>query len=78
MIKNLVRHGNSKAVVIEKAILELLKIEDDTPLEVITNGNALIIVPIHGDDKAGRKMSFDEALNRVNERHKETFARLAK
>ena len=78
MIKNLVRHGNSKAIVIEKPVLDLLKITDDTPLEVITNGSALIILPLNNDVKTQRKMSFDDALTWVNENYKESLSRLAK
>ena len=66
MIKNLVRHGNSKAIIIEKPVLDLLKITDDTPLEVITNGSALIILPIKDEIKAQRKMEFHNALTWVN------------
>ena len=78
MIKNLVRHGNSKAIVIEKAVLDLLKINDDTPLEVITNGSALVILPLRNETKAQSKMSFDNALAWVNENYKESLSRLAK
>ena len=78
MVKNLVRHGNSKAIVIEKAVLDLLKINDDTPLEVITNGSALVILPLRNETKAQRKMSFDNALAWVNENYKESLSRLAK
>ena len=78
MIKNLVRHGNSKAIVIEKPVLDLLKITDDTPLEIITNGSALIILPLRDEAKVQRKMNFDDALAWVNENYKESLSRLAK
>jgi antitoxin component of MazEF toxin-antitoxin module len=78
MIKKLVRHGNSKAIVIEKPVLDLLKIADNTPLEVITNGSALIILPLRDETKARRQMSFDSALAWVNENYKESLSRLAK
>ena len=78
MIKNLVRHGNSKAIVIEKPVLDLLKINDDTPLEIITNGSALIILPLREETKEQRKISFDSALAWVNENYKESLSRLAK
>jgi len=45
MIKKLVRHGNSLALVIDKAILDLLRIDHDTPLELITDGDVIIIKP---------------------------------
>lgn len=46
MTKKLARHGNSRALVIEKPILDLLGIEDDTVLEMSTDGKRLIFMPV--------------------------------
>ncbi|WP_322113629.1 AbrB/MazE/SpoVT family DNA-binding domain-containing protein, partial [Leptospira levettii] len=46
MLKKLVQHGNSSALVIEKPILELLKIDQNSTLEITTDGKSLIIKPI--------------------------------
>lgn len=46
MIKNLTTHGNSAALVIDKAILELLGITMSTPLKITTDGKSLIVSPI--------------------------------
>ena len=45
MIKTLQKHGNSMALVIEEPMMEALGIEEDTPLQVTVNGNALVITP---------------------------------
>ena len=45
MVKKLTRHGNSMALVIDKPILDLLRIEPDTPLDVSTDGKRLLIEP---------------------------------
>ena len=45
MIKKLVKHGNSQAIMIEKAILDLLNIDMNTELEVTTDGTSLTITP---------------------------------
>ena len=45
MVKTLQKHGNSQALVIEKALLEALGIEMDTPLQITVSGNSLIITP---------------------------------
>ena len=37
MIKKLTRHGNSLALVIDRLILELLRIDTDTPLDISTD-----------------------------------------
>ena len=38
MLKKLTRHGNSLALVIDKGVLELLNIDDQTPLDISTDG----------------------------------------
>jgi antitoxin component of MazEF toxin-antitoxin module len=52
MIKKLVRHGNSLALVIDKPILELLNMSGQTPLELKTDGRSLIITPAPRADRA--------------------------
>ena len=49
MIKKLIRHGNSAALVIDKPILELLNASFDTPFEVTTDGKNLILSPQTGE-----------------------------
>ena len=74
MLKHLTVHGNSSALVIEKPILELLKISTDTPLEVTTDGKSLIISPIRS---ARRYARLNEGLERVNRKHGRTLKKLA-
>ena len=47
MIKKLQKHGNSQALVIEKAIMDALGIQGDTPLQVTVSGNSLIVTPVN-------------------------------
>ena len=65
MIKKLVRHGNSRALVIDKPILELLNITDDTEIEIVTDGTSLTMRPVAVDD-AGRRHAFELALEETN------------
>lgn len=74
MIKQLTKHGNSLALVIDKALLELLRISADTPLEIRTDGQALIVSPAK-DPK--RRRAFRASLGRVNQRHGEALRKLA-
>ena len=46
------------ALVTDKPILELLRIDDETPLEVRTDGKRLIIAPATA---SARRKKFDEA-----------------
>ena len=43
VIKRLTNHGNSLALVIDRPVLDLLKIDGDTPLEVSTDGQVLTL-----------------------------------
>ena len=45
MIKKLVSHGNSAALIIDKPILDLLKVDMETPFEISADGKNLIILP---------------------------------
>jgi len=74
MLKKLVSHGNSAALIIDKPILDLLKVDMDTTLEITTDGKNLIISPIK-DEKRAHKLKA--ALAKVNKRHELTLRRLA-
>ena len=74
MIKTLTRHGNSAALIIDKAILEILNIDMDTPLKIVTDGTNLIISPVLD---ASHDHRLADALERVNANHAKTLRRLA-
>ncbi len=74
MVKKLSKHGNSLALVIDRSILDLLNIDEETSLEVSTDGEALIVAPVR--DRKRRK-KFEEALAASNERYGNALKRLA-
>jgi antitoxin MazE len=74
MQKKLTRHGNSLALVIDKGVLELLNIDDQTPLEISTDGTLLLIKPVR-DEK--RRSQFQDALGKVNTKYGHALKRLA-
>lgn len=74
MIKKLTAHGNSAALIIDKPLLEILNIDMDTPLEIVTDGENLIISPVRD---ATRRERVSDALQRVNARHARTLKKLA-
>lgn len=73
MIKKLTAIGNSLGLIIERPILELLNIDRDTPLEIRTDGEALIIRPARGEHRA-RVLG---AAERMMDRHDGTLRKLA-
>jgi antitoxin component of MazEF toxin-antitoxin module len=74
MIKRLSKHGNSLALVIDRPILELLGIDEQTALDISTDGQALVIAPL--GDETHRKR-FEEALESTNRRYGKALRRLA-
>ena len=74
MLKKLTRHGNSLALVIDKGVLELLNIDDQTPLEISTDGTLLLISPVR-DEK--RRRQFQEAVEKANTKYGRALKRLA-
>ena len=63
------------ALVIEKPILELLGADAETPFDVTTDGQVLILSPIKD---AGRREVFMDALNKVNARYPKALKKLSK
>ncbi len=70
MIKKLTKHGNSLALVIDRPILDLLKIDANTPLEITTDGRKLTLAP-------AMDAAFEEALKETSEQYASVFMRLA-
>jgi antitoxin component of MazEF toxin-antitoxin module len=73
MTKKLIQHGNSAALVIDKALMELLHVRMDTLLEVTTDGKNIIISP-QGSPSAGKDLLA--SLERINNRHGSVLKRL--
>ena len=76
MIKHLQIIGNSAGIIIDKPILELLKITTETDLELDTDGDRLILTPIRETTERSRKLAKIQAG--VLQRHGKTFRKLAK
>ena len=74
MVKRLTRHGNSLALVIDRPILDMLRIDPDTPLEISTDGEVLIISPVR---EAGKRKRLEKALAKVNRKYARALKRLA-
>ncbi len=64
MLKKLAKYGNSTTLVIDKAILELLNMNESSVVKLHTDGKSLIITPVHVEQVQNEKLSFapSEAL----------------
>lgn len=74
MIKRLTKHGNSLALVIDRSVLDLLKIDNETPLEVTTDGSVLVVSPVRDEQRAAK---FKQALDDTNRKYGRALKRLA-
>jgi antitoxin component of MazEF toxin-antitoxin module len=74
MEKRLIKHGNSMALVIEKPILDLLGANAETPFSISTDGQALVLTPVHGKN---RRKAFLSALEKVNRKYAGDLKKLA-
>jgi len=79
MKKKLSKFGNSRALIIDKPILKLLNIEDDTILEIKIVEGALLILPVKkGKDKiVSKNKKLQEAYEQIMEEYHEDFKKMA-
>lgn len=76
MIKRLVRHGNSRALIIDKPILEILGADESTEFSVSTDGVSLTITPVKSAEEE-RHRAFEYAAEEAIRTYGDTFRRLA-
>ncbi len=74
MIKTLRKVGNGYALFLDRAILDLLEIEPDQPLELEVRGDVLLVRPVRDPKRAKR---LQDARQKVRTRYARTFKRLA-
>jgi len=74
MVKTLTRHGNSYALVIDKPILELLQVTPETPFEIITDGQCLVLAPVRNE---AEEQKFQKSLEKAHKRFGRAMKRLA-
>jgi len=74
MVKKLTKHGNSLALVIDRPILDLLKIDPETPLDVSTDGERLIVAPAKPSE---RRKRVEKTQKIAHERYGRALKRLA-
>lgn len=73
MVKKMIQHGNSLALVIDKPILELLKLSADTTFKVTTDGTNLILSP---QGESTREGDILASLAKVNGKFAPALKRL--
>ena len=74
MVKKLSRIGNSLGVILDRPVLDLLQIDENTPLEISTDGDVLVLRPVRG----GKKDRVRASAAKMVKAHAKTLAKLAK
>jgi len=73
MIKKLIQHGNSAALVIDKPIMEMLNITHETTFEISTDGRNLILSP---QTEHTQERNILDSLEKINKKYGAVLKRL--
>ncbi len=72
LIKKLTKQGNSYSLILDKALMELLDIDPETPLQLSTNdGQSLTITPLKDE-------IFDKAIDQKLDQYKKKYGNVLK
>ena len=74
MRKKLTRTGNSLALVLDKRLLDRVGIDADTPLDVSTNGQVIVVSPVRA---RRRTTKLKTIVSEAHSRYAGVFRRLA-
>ena len=74
MIKRLIKHGNSRAIVVDKALLEAAGISEDAIFQISVNPSGGLVIQSVEDNKAD---VFQENFEELNKKHKKLMQNLA-
>ncbi|MBN4074111.1 hypothetical protein JYT61_00970 [bacterium AH-315-E10] len=75
MIKSLRKQGNGQVLPIDKATMEAMGVDMDTPLQLTVSGNTLVITPVH---VGVGKSELAGSLSKMRKRYGDTLKNLAK
>lgn len=75
MRKKLTRTGNSVALVLDRALLEQLGVDENSEVELSTNGDVLVMTPVRDEM---RDEQFRKSADKIHSKYAGLFRRLAK
>lgn len=75
IVKKLTRLGNSSALVVDRALMQLMDIDADTPLKVTVQGRRMTVEPLSDEERAAK---FEQVMKKTGRKNAELFRRLAK
>ncbi len=81
MAKKLIKHGNSSALIIDKALLQALNISKDTNLKITISGNSLVVTPVDAETSSklvSERELVQKAFEEVMKEYAPALKKLAK
>ena len=75
MIKQLKKVGNSNAITLDKAVMELVGLEENGHVQLTVHDGSLILTPVK--PRMVDNQRFEECLDRVFKKRREVLRRLA-
>jgi antitoxin component of MazEF toxin-antitoxin module len=77
MKKKLTKHGNSTALVLDKALLELLGLSSQSEVEIAIKDGKMIVSPIK-KSKRSKNDDIDDIAERIMDKYSDLFKKLSK
>ncbi len=74
MIKRLIKHGNSRAIVVDKSILEAAGISENAIFQISINPSGGLVIQSVGDNKTD---VFRENFKNLNKKYRKLMQNLA-
>lgn len=74
MLKRLIKHGNSRAIVVDKTILEAAGISEEAIFQITVNPSSGLVIQSVQDTNPDK---FHEKFKELNKRHKKLMQNLA-
>ena len=73
MTKRLIQHGNSAALIIDKPIMELLNITNETTFQLSTDGKNIILSP---QNEEIQEKDIFHSLEKINKKYGKVLKKL--
>jgi antitoxin component of MazEF toxin-antitoxin module len=73
MVKKLIQYGNSAAIVIDKPIMEMLHITNETFFELSTDGKNIILSP---QNTVTQETDILKSLKNINRKYRNVLKKL--
>ncbi len=74
MMKKLIKHGNSRAIVVDKALLEAAGISENAMFQITVNPSGGLVIQ---SVEEGRTEVFQKNFDTLNKRYKKLMQNLA-